>query len=202
MSNTFKGTTLTFLPEVHLNCSFIFLPPSAPSPGLGDALFTARKNDSSILLLGTMFSFISRRQQEVVYFLAFLSLCVTFLGHLPKKEEKKKRISYFAFLCLLLFKASRRFDKHPLILSQAAGGWTQPLEPHQANTPLLAPWVTGRWDMGGQLLESSRCAAVAGQRWKQLQAELHFHLLLQTRAAVISHLIMVAVVPLQYVLLQ
>lgn len=90
MSNTFKGTTLTFLPEVHLNCSFIFLPPSAPSPGLGDALFTARKNDSSILLLGTMFSFISRRQQEVVYFLAFLSLCVTFLGHLPKKEEKKK----------------------------------------------------------------------------------------------------------------
>lgn len=137
----------------------------------------------------------------MVYFLAFLSLFVTFLGHLPKKK-KKKRIPCFAFLYLLPFKAPRRFDKHPLILSQAAGGWMQPRRPHRANTPQPAPWVAGRWDMGVQLPESSRCAAIVRQRQRQLQAELPFHLLLQTRAAVISHLIVVVVVPLQYLLLQ
>lgn len=71
----------------------------------------------------------------MVYFLAFLSLFVTFLGHLPRKEKKIKIIPCFAFLYLLSFKVPRRFDKHPLISSQAAGRWPQTLGSHSGNTP-------------------------------------------------------------------
>lgn len=78
----------------------------------------------------------------MVYFLAFLSLFVTFLGHLPRK--KKKRIQCFAFLYLLPLRAPRMLDKHPLIAGQAADRLTWPFGPCGANAPVPSPGITGR----------------------------------------------------------
>lgn len=63
----------------------------------------------------------------MVYFLAFLSLFCYFSRPFAKGRKNTPRILCFAFLHLLPFKAFQVFDKHPLILSQAAGRWMQPL---------------------------------------------------------------------------
>jgi len=180
------GTTLTSLSEVHLNHWFLSFSPPAPSPGLGDAPFTSRRNDSNVLLC------LVYLQDTTVGGLLFgisAAFCYFSRPFAKAKKNEKKRIPCFAFLYLLPFKAPGRSDEHPLVLSQAAGGWTQPLRPHRANTPRSSPGVAASWDAAVQLQESSRCAATEC-RQRQPWAEQRFHLLLQTRAAGVSCLIL------------